>query len=139
MTAAKGQFPREIDAVRGIFEFLAEFVDGNGIDEKDAFQINLVVEELFTNLVRHNEGGGDSIELSIERMGDRVLLELIDTDVEPFDASEAEVPPIDAAIEERSPGGLGLHLVRKIVDDLIYDYEIEGRRMRVSVTKPLEN
>ena len=35
-----------------------------------AFTINLVVEELFTNMVRHNTGGGEVIDLSIERVGD---------------------------------------------------------------------
>ena len=47
--------------------------------------------------------------------------------------------PVDAGIEERRPGGLGIYLVRKMVDDLNYDYETEDRRMRITVTKTLEN
>jgi len=98
-----------------------------------------VVEELFTNMVRHNEGGGDRIVLSVERRNDRVHLELVDFDVEPFDPETAEVPPVEAGIEERRPGGLGIYLVKKMVDDLNYEYEIENRRMRITVTKTLEN
>ena len=139
MVAISGEFRREVDALREIFVFLATFVDGHEIDEKTAFCINLVVEELFTNMVRHNEGGGDRISVSIERRDDRLHLELVDTDVEPFDPATAEVPPIDAGIEERRPGGLGIYLVRKMVDDLNYDYETENRRMRITVTKTLEN
>jgi len=98
-----------------------------------------VVEELFTNMVRHNEGGADRITVSIERRDNRVHLELVDTDVEPFDPETAEVPPVESGIENRRPGGLGIYLVRKMVDDLNYDYETDARRMRISVTKTLEN
>ena len=139
MTTVSGEFRREIEAIDEVFAFLETFVNGQEIDEKTAFCINLVVEELFTNMVRHNEGGGDHITISVERRNDRVHLELVDFDVEPFDPETAEVPPVDAGIEERRPGGLGIYLVRKMVDDLNYDYETEARRMRITVAKTLEN
>ena len=139
VTTVSGEFRREIDAIGEVFVFLETFADGQEIDEKTAFCINLVVEELFTNMVRHNQGGGDRITVSLERRNDRVHLELVDIDVEPFDPNTAEVPPVDAGIAERRPGGLGIYLVRKMVDDLNYNYEPEGRRMRITVTKTLEN
>jgi serine/threonine-protein kinase RsbW len=139
VTTVSGEFRREIDAIGEVFAFLETFADGHEIDEKTAFCINLVVEELFTNMVRHNQGGGDRITVSLERRNDRVHLELVDIDVEPFDPNTAEVPPVDAGIAERRPGGLGIYLVRKMVDDLNYNYEPEGRRMRIKVTKTLEN
>ena len=139
MTAVSGEFRREIEAIGEVFAFLGNFTDRQEIDEKTAFCINLVVEELFTNMVRHNEGGGDRITLSIERRNDRIHLELLDIDVEPFDPKTAEIPPVDAGIEERRPGGLGIYLVRKMVDDLNYAYEAKDRRMRITVTKTLEN
>ena len=139
MAAISGEFRREIEALGEVFAFLETFVDGQEVDEKTAFCINLVVEELFTNMVRHNEGGGDRITVSIERRDDHLRLELVDSDVEPFDPETLEIPRVDAGIGERRPGGLGIHLVRSMVDDLNYDYEIEGRRMRITVTKTLEN
>ena len=139
MAAVSGDFRREIEALGEVFAFLETFVDGQEVDEKTAFCINLVVEELFTNMVRHNEGGGDQITVSIERQDNRVHLELVDTDVEPFDPETVEAPPVDAGIDERRPGGLGIFLVQSMVDDLNYDYEPEGRRMRITVTKTLEN
>ncbi len=139
MAAVRGEFRREIDAIGEVFAFLETFVDGQEIDEKTAFCINLVVEELFTNMVRHNEGGGDRITLSIERRNDRLHLELVDFDVEPFDPKTAEIPAVEAGIEERRPGGLGIYLVKKMVDELNYNYEAGERRMRISVIKTLEN
>ena len=139
MTAVSGEFRREIEAIGEVFAFLETFVESQEIDEKTAFCINLVVEELFTNMVRHNEGGGDRIAVSVERRDDHLHLELIDSNVEPFDPQTAEIPLVDAGIEVRRPGGLGIYLVRKMVDDLNYDYEAEDRRMRITVTKTLEN
>jgi anti-sigma regulatory factor (Ser/Thr protein kinase) len=132
-------FRREIDALDEIFRFLEDFVADAAIDERAVFTINLVVEELFTNMVRHNTGGGDVVDFSIERVGDVVHVGLIDFDVEPFDPADVPAPLTAAAIGERRPGGLGLHLVQAMVDDLNYDYEPKTRQMRVSVTKRLES
>jgi anti-sigma regulatory factor (Ser/Thr protein kinase) len=139
VTAASGEFRREIASISEVFAFLDGFSKDQQVDEKTAFCVNLVVEEIFTNMVRHNEGGGDQIKVSIERLDNRLHLELIDNDVEPFDPATAATPPVDAGIEERRPGGLGIYLVKKMVDDLSYEYETENRRMRVKVTKTLEN
>ena len=138
MTATRG-FRRDIGSLDEIFRFLGEFVDANAIDDRTSYTINLVVEELFTNMVRHNTGGADVINLGIERGGDRLHLELIDSGVERFDPESIPTPPVDSGIGERSPGGLGLYLVQTMVDDVKYEYEPEARQMRVSVTKRLES
>ena len=138
MAVMRRGFRREIDALAEIFRFLGDFVDEAAIDEHSAYCLNLVVEELFTNFVRHNAGGGDEITVSLERVDDRLLLGLVDSDVEPFDPDGVPEPPVAKGIGERHPGGLGLHLVRAMVDDLNYEYESETRQMRVSATKRLE-
>jgi serine/threonine-protein kinase RsbW len=138
LTTASRHFKREIASLGGIFAFLAEFAVGNGISEGAAFKLNLVVEELFTNMVRHNEGGGDHIELSLERSDVMLHLELTDVDVEPFDPATVEEVPVGAGIEARRPGGLGIHLVRTMVDSLDYSYEPANREMKISVTTTLE-
>lgn len=133
------EFRREVAALAEVFAFLDRFAGGHQVDERTAFCINLVVEELFTNMIRHNQGGGETITVSIERQDDHIQLELVDTDVEPFDPRSVEVPPVHAGIGDRRPGGLGIYLVKKMVDFLDYDYETEGRKMRITVTKNLES
>ena len=122
-----------------IFGFLGEFAEAAGVDQATALCIDLVVEELFTNMVRHNEGGGDRIAVGLERDGDQLRIELVDFDVDDFDPSSVPEPPLAAGIENRRPGGLGLHLVRTMVDDLRFEYDPQARRMRVWATKNLEN
>lgn len=138
MSGARKEFPREIDSLEEIFAFLRAFADEHEFDERTVFCINLVVEELFTNMVRHNLGGGDTVTLALDHDDEQVFLELVDVDVEPFDESKVAAVPVEAGIDARRPGGLGVHLVRTMVDDLEYDYQIEDRRMRISVRKVLE-
>ena len=87
-------FRREIDALDEIFRFLGDFVDEAAIDEGSSFTLNLVAEELFTNMVRHNAAGRGEIDVSIERVGDGLRLVLVDSDAEPFDPASVPPPPV---------------------------------------------
>jgi serine/threonine-protein kinase RsbW len=138
VTAVSRSFDREIPALDGIFDFVGAFIARHELDERTAFSLNLIVEELFTNFVRHNEGGGEQIVLAIEKNNNTIRIELVDDGVEPFDPDTVAEVPVRAGIDERRPGGLGIHLIRTMVDSLHYDYETENRRLRVSVTKTLE-
>jgi anti-sigma regulatory factor (Ser/Thr protein kinase) len=129
------RLPRAISSLDEMFAFLAECFEGNGVDEKSAFCINLAAEELFTNMVRHNVGSGDSISVETEISPERILFRLTDSDVEPFDPDSAATAKVDAPIEERKPGGLGLHLVRSMVNEVKYEYDDATREMRVTVIK----
>ena len=130
-------FPRQIAALEDVFTFLAGFIDRHRIDDDTSFAIRFAAEELFTNMVKYNRGTTDGIALAVavDEAGQLVRLELIDSGVDPFDPSSLEAVNVDAPIEERVPGGLGLHLVRALVDDLSYDYA--HREMRVTVVKRL--
>lgn len=138
MSGERREFPRKIESLEEIFAFLEAFANDHEFDDRTVFCINLVVEELFTNMVRHNLGGGDTVTLGLDHDDEQVFLELIDVDVEPFDESSVDAVPVEAGIDARRPGGLGVHLVRTMVDDLEYDYRIEDRCMRISVRKVLE-
>jgi serine/threonine-protein kinase RsbW len=128
-------FHRSFDALAGIFEFTRRFYDDEGVADEDRLAVDFCVEEIFTNLVKYNRGNPNDIEVALERRGNRLVARLTDFDVEPFDMTRA--PPVDVnlPIEGREPGGLGLHLVRRLADDLTYDYT--NRRSRITVTRNL--
>ena len=130
-------FPRQIAALDDIFSFLTGFIDRNRIDDDTSFAIRFAAEELFTNMVKYNRGTthGIALAVAVDEPSQVVRLELVDSGVDAFDPTSLEAVNVDAPLEERVPGGLGLHLVRALVDDLSYDYA--DREMKVTVVKRL--
>ena len=62
---------------------------------------------------------------------------LTDYDVDRFDVTEAPGANVDLPIEQRRPGGLGLHLVRCMLDRVDYEYSDVERRSRIRFRKTL--
>ena len=131
-----GSFERDFRALGDIFAFTGRFSEAHGFDEPLRYSVNLVVEELFTNMVKYNVGGGHAISIRMEISNGSLRIELVDENVEPWDPKDAPAVDTGQPLEDRIPGGLGLYLVRSIVDDLNYEYA--NRRMKVTAVKNLE-
>lgn len=129
-------FKRTFDSLQEIFGFIGEFFAGQAIDERHRYAVDLAVEELFTNMVKYNPGVPHDIQIGLERLDDHLAISLMDPDSEPFDPNRAGDAAVDRPIEERRPGGLGIHLVRKMMDRI--DYEYTGRCSRTTLIKRLE-
>jgi anti-sigma regulatory factor (Ser/Thr protein kinase) len=128
------RFNRGLASLNEIFEFTESFFSNEKIDEQHQYAINFSIEELFTNMVKYNDGEHD-ILLDIVRVDNQVKMQLTDFDVDPFDVTMSPEVSVDAPIEEREPGGLGLHLVGKLIDRIEYEYV--DRKSRVTLTKTL--
>lgn len=116
------QFKKNINALDEVFDFVDSFLSKAHVDDSVAFSTRLTIEELFTNLVKYNSGGLDYIRISLDQDTDRLILKLMDYNVEPFDAREIEPLDTRQPLEKRKVGKLGLHIVRRAVDDLKYEY-----------------
>ena len=119
----EARFKREISVLDQIFHTLDDFIETAHIDERTALGARLTVEELFTNLVRHNRGGSDYITIRVEIEGGKLVIGLEDYEVEPVKMADFKPADLGAPLYERREGGLGIHLVRNFVDELTYDYE----------------
>lgn len=101
------------------------------------FKVNLVLEELGLNILSYGGAGADrspEIEITLVSEDDSLTIEVSD-DGRPFNPLEdAAVPDVEALLDERSVGGLGVHLVRTMMDDLSYQ-RAEGRNLLKMVTK----
>src|SRR2546428_7709615 len=126
-------FPRSFGALEAIYAFIREFVAGCGIDPELAYDLDVIAEELFTNMVKYGRGARREIEIALDWAAPTLAIRLRDFDVERFDPTAT--PPVDTSrpITERRAGGLGIHLVRQIADRIHYDYQ--GRESTVTVTK----
>lgn len=88
------------------------------------FTLHLVIEELTSNIVGYAYPAGEDGELSVNVYADdaKVSLEFIDKG-RPFNPLEAKAPDITLSIKERPIGGLGIFLVRQMMDDVTYRRE----------------
>ncbi len=116
------RFGRSNDSLDGIFAFVAEFLAGHGLPAALSFDLDLVIEELFTNMVKYSPRGAAEVEIGLERRDGTVEVVLRDFDVDRFDPTGATEAEADRALAEGRPGGLGLRLVRRIAESVRYDY-----------------
>lgn len=110
------------EAMGPIRAVIERFGDECGIAGDDLARILIAIEELVTNMVKYGYGpaaapGSASITLRLQ--GDRLSVEIID-DGDEFDPFAAPPPDLDAPLEGRRIGGLGLHLVKALMDRTRY-------------------
>ncbi len=115
-------FKRSLASLEEVFAFTEQFFAGQDVDEKHLYAINLVIEELFTNMVKFNETGPENVAVEMLRRDDAVQVQLSDREPEPFDVTAPQALDVDAPVERREEGGMGLFLVQKFVDSLDYAY-----------------
>jgi serine/threonine-protein kinase RsbW len=91
------------------------------LSARETYQVNLVLEELVTNVIVHGLGerGPGWVRVRVAHGADRLLIELRDT-APPFDPFTAPAPRLTPGIEQREVGGLGVHLVRALMDGWRY-------------------
>jgi serine/threonine-protein kinase RsbW len=130
-------FPRQIEALEQIFAFVAQCVEGQNLQEDVLYGINLSIEELFTNMVRHAKGGSDEVTISLEIRDRELIVSLTDYDVDEFDLTKREGVDIGQPLHERRPGGLGIFIVKGIMDEVRYDYA--NRVATITIVKRLES
>ena len=128
-------FERRLESLAEIFAFLKDASEAMSLDDRLSFSVNMAVEELFTNMIKYGASGEKEILVGIERTPNQLHIRLVDYDSEPFDLTDLESIDISAPLEKRRPGGLGIHLVKCIMDEVKYAYK--DRTTHILLTKYL--
>lgn len=95
-------------------------------------RLNLCLDELLTNIIRYGfQQPGHTIALRVTVLPDRLRAELAD-DGRPFDPlTQAPDPDLDAELEDRAVGGLGVHLVKQLMERVEYGYRDGHNRLTI--------
>ena len=114
-----------LDALTAFVEECGERV---GLAERTKSRVLLATEEAFVNICSHAypDGAGEA-EVGCAREGDGLVLEISDRGI-PFDILSLPPPDTTADIMERPVGGLGIHFIRTLSDDVSYRRE-QGRNI----------
>jgi anti-sigma regulatory factor (Ser/Thr protein kinase) len=123
-------FKRDLSSLEPLFEYTGDFAAAHRLDDAVVFAMNLTVEELFTNMVKYG-GGGDEVSLGLDVRGDDLVIELVHAGALAFDPTAAEPVDPSRSLDERQPGGVGLHLVRNMMDHVAYEHKNGDARITV--------
>lgn len=116
----------EIRRLADAIEYLADSLQ---LPAPMIFKLNLALDELITNTIAYGyaEQKDGEIDIEMRRHDDRVEVRLIDS-AAAFDPFSVPEPNLDASLEERQIGGLGIHFVRTLIDEISYRRD-DGRNV----------
>jgi sigma-B regulation protein RsbU (phosphoserine phosphatase) len=133
--AASATFARRIESLPEIFAFTERAFERAALDPQILPTVDFTLEELFTNMVKYSTESTAEVRIDLVPVEGGVEATLTDYDVEPFDVTLAPDADVSLPAEQRRPGGLGLHLVRRLVDSMHYAYSPERRESRITFRK----
>jgi anti-sigma regulatory factor (Ser/Thr protein kinase) len=128
------QVRNHVTELARLHAFLAAFWASNQLPKDALFGLDLALEEIFANVIFHGyrDGGEHAIHVGLALRGRVVSLTVEDEGV-PFNPLDAPAADDTSPIEARPIGGLGIHLLRKLMDEI--EYAREGNRNRLVVRK----
>ncbi|MGA9118119.1 MAG: ATP-binding protein [Bacteroidota bacterium] len=132
----QSSFPREFTSLAQVFAFVDKALGELRVSPEGAYAAQLAVEELFTNIVKYGQPTSDEVTISLKRDSGRLVVELTDRGDIPFDPTAAPEVDTSLKLEERKVGGLGIHLIRNLMDEIRYTYS--NGRNRITLIKNLE-
>jgi serine/threonine-protein kinase RsbW len=109
-----------------IAEFVKSAAKEAGLDDAGIYAVDAAVDEACTNIIEHGykcEGGGD-IECTCEITNKGLKIILKDR-CQLFDPAQIPDPDVKAPLKDRRSQGLGLYFIRKLMDEVVFDYEPE--------------
>ena len=116
------QFAAKFEYLDEIREFVGDIARAGGFSEKDIYNIQLATDEAASNIIEHayEKISNGVLELSCGMQDDVIKIIMIDRG-EAFDPSEIPLPDLKADLSDRKIGGLGIFLMRKLMDEVHYE------------------
>jgi serine/threonine-protein kinase RsbW len=114
----------DLSEIRTLHAALNEFGEKHGLSEEVVFDVRLALEEIITNVIRYGYDDAEEHRITV-RLGlgaEDLTVEERD-DGSPFNPLNASEPDTSIPLDEREPGGLGIFLTRKAMDDMRYSRE----------------
>ena len=103
------------------------FGEENELNDDIVWEIRLVLEEIVTNIISYGyeDKADHEIEVSIVNGEEDITVSVRD-DAQPFNLLERPRPDLAIPLEDRGIGGMGIHMVREIMDEIDYKREDDG-------------
>jgi serine/threonine-protein kinase RsbW len=121
---------------RGAAEMVECFAEDFEIPRRIVIDLNVTLDEVLTNIISHAFEPGDQGEIVVRLAYSPSELQLIVEDTgRAFDPMQAPRPDLGAPLQARRVGGLGIHFIKSLMDEVVYE-RADGRN-RLSLKKQL--
>lgn len=117
------QFAKNIESLNAIFDYITEFAESHQVNPEITRELHFGVEEVFTNMVRYNPESANDVTIGLAIGEGQFSISVADHGVHSYDPTKRPPPDLGQPLHERTPGGLGIHLVREMMDDVRYHYD----------------
>lgn len=116
-------FAGSVEQLAAIRSFVTSAAQALGANEDDVFACELAIDEAASNAFQHAYGEqGGSVQIKMWREGDEIVLALVNWGVA-FEPENVPAPNLASKLEERPIGGLGLYLMRRMMDDVTFQFD----------------
>ena len=124
----------DVKEIERLNRLVRQFGELHDIPGRTLYSVNLALDELVTNVILYgyDDPAGQQIQVRLDVTGSDLHAYLEDGGRE-FDPATVPVPRLDAALEDREVGGLGIHLVRSLMDRL--EYKRDGAKNLLTLRK----
>lgn len=130
------RFTANFEYLDEIRDFVGDIAQSGGFNEKDVYNIQLATDEAASNIIEHSyEGVSDGVlEISCGVKKNTITIILTDHG-KSFDPSDIPAPNLKADLSERQIGGLGLYLMRKLMNEVRYEADQKNNRNTLILIK----
>ena len=123
-------FPTTFDILDEIRTFVGNQAREAGFNAKDIYSVQLAADEAASNVIEHAYEGKPNgmFKVSCELREGRLIITILDHG-KAFDPSQVEEPDLKADLSDRKIGGLGVYMIRKLMDEVRYESTQAGNRL----------
>lgn len=116
-----------------IREFVSRHAEEQGFSAQKVADIQLAVDEAYTNIIKHAYKNDSTKEviINLEFDDDKMIVTLTDRGVG-FDIEKYKRPDLKRQIEKKKRGGMGVYLIRKLMDEVTYNVKNQKNILRMS-------
>lgn len=126
----------DVSELERVMNFISELCSRNSISAEVEYDLNLALDELIANVAKHAFPKGEEHHFTVQiGVGKEEFVARIEDDGVEFNPTAHPMPNLDAPLEERKEGGLGIYLVRQIMTSVEYE-RVEGKNV-VTLRKKL--
>ncbi len=131
------QIHNKIPEIEHVCDMVKDFSKKHSVADKIIFTLHLALDEILTNIISYgfSDNNDHLIDICYTLSGDELTLKIVD-DSNPYDPANAPTPDVEASLEDRKIGGLGIYLIKNMMDKI--NYSSKNGKNTLILTKKCE-